>query len=56
MPALDEEPPAVPRKVNPLPEGLAWVRGMDMEPVLTTLTEIDTCEEQLEEMRRRLRG
>jgi carbamoyl-phosphate synthase large subunit len=54
--ALDEEPPAVPRKVNPLPEGLAWVRGMDMEPVLTTLTEIDTGEEQLKEMRRRLRG
>jgi carbamoyl-phosphate synthase large subunit len=53
--ALDEKPPAIFQKLNPLPEGLVWIRGMDMEPVLTTLTEIDTYEKQLKEMRRRLR-
>lgn len=28
--------PDLERKVNPLPDGLFWIRGMDVEPVLTT--------------------
>jgi carbamoyl-phosphate synthase large subunit len=33
---LDEKLPHIPRQVNPLTPGLAWVRGMDVLPVLTT--------------------
>lgn len=28
------------KKINPLPEGLLWIRGMDREPLLTTESEI----------------
>jgi len=35
------------KKINPLPSGLAWVRGMDVEPVLTSLKEINAFEDQL---------
>lgn len=31
----------IPKKLNPLPDGLLWVRGMDKEPLLTTVKEID---------------
>lgn len=41
--------PAV--RVNPLPEGLAWVRGLDSEPVLTSVQEIDAGERMLAELR-----
>lgn len=34
--ALYGEFPDFERKVNPLPDGLLWIRGMDKEPVLTT--------------------
>jgi len=39
--AFGEEPPAVAARVNPLPSGLAWIRGMDMEPVLTDAETIE---------------
>jgi carbamoyl-phosphate synthase large subunit len=34
--ALHGKRPDLNRNVNPLPEGLLWIRGMDVEPVLTT--------------------
>lgn len=34
--AIDGEFPSLERKINPLPEGLVWIRGMDVHPVLTT--------------------
>lgn len=34
------EKPKLEKKVNPLPDGLHWLRGMDMEPVLMTQEEI----------------
>jgi carbamoyl-phosphate synthase large subunit len=34
--ALHGQRPDLKRKLNPLPEGLLWIRGMDVEPVLTT--------------------
>ena len=34
-------------KINPLKDGLAWVRGMDVEPVLTTEKEILSFEHGL---------
>jgi biotin carboxylase len=33
---LDGLRPDLERKVNPLPEGLVWIRGMDVAPVLTS--------------------
>ncbi len=35
--ALDNRFPSLERKINPLPDDLLWIRGMDVEPVLTTL-------------------
>jgi carbamoyl-phosphate synthase large subunit len=29
------------KKINPLKEGLVWIRGMDFEPILTTMDKID---------------
>jgi carbamoyl-phosphate synthase large subunit len=34
--ALKQEFPTLERRINPLPDGLLWVRGMDVEPVLVT--------------------
>lgn len=34
--ALDGRRPQLERNLNPLPEGLIWIRGMDVEPVLTS--------------------
>ena len=38
---LGRDVPPLPRRINPLPDGLAWIRGMDMTPILTTLEEIE---------------
>jgi carbamoyl-phosphate synthase large subunit len=34
--ALDGRLPSLDQKINPLPDGLVWIRGMDVEPILTT--------------------
>jgi len=39
--ALDGRFPALERKINPLPDGLIWIRGMDVEPVLTTVDKLE---------------
>jgi hypothetical protein len=39
--ALENKFPSLERKVNPLPDGLIWIRGMDVEPVLTTVAELE---------------
>lgn len=39
--ALDGKFPALEKKINPLPDGLIWIRGMDVEPILTSRTELD---------------
>jgi hypothetical protein len=45
--AFHQKVPALRRKINPLPVKLAWVRGMDVEPVLTTVREIEKEEDIL---------
>ena len=45
--AFDEPLPDLPRRINPLPEGLAWVRGMDCEPVLLPLESIEGWDAEL---------
>lgn len=39
--ALDQNFPSLQKRINPLPDGLIWIRGMDVEPVLTTRNELD---------------
>ncbi|MEO7561813.1 MAG: carboxylate--amine ligase [Ferruginibacter sp.] len=39
--ALYNEFPVLDKTINPLPDGLLWLRGMDTEPVLTTGKEIE---------------
>lgn len=46
--ALENKFPTLEKKINPLPDGLVWIRGMDVEPVLTTATELEKFEKQAE--------
>jgi hypothetical protein len=36
--------PQLTKKINPLPDGLLWIRGMDVEPVLVNLDDLKTME------------
>lgn len=40
--------------INPLPVGLAWIRGMDFKPILTTMENIERCEKELNNRRKKL--
>lgn len=44
--ALEGKFPSLAKKINPLPDGLIWIRGMDREPVLTTVAELERLEAQ----------
>ncbi|MFZ5874878.1 MAG: carboxylate--amine ligase [Nitrospirota bacterium] len=44
---IEGKRPAVAKKINPLPNGLVWIRGMDVEPVLTTTAELEKLEQWL---------
>jgi biotin carboxylase len=50
--AFGEPPPPIRRRYNPLEDGMVWIRGVDFEPVLTSLEEIDRHAAVLEELRR----
>ncbi|MBU0620443.1 MAG: carboxylate--amine ligase [Gammaproteobacteria bacterium] len=39
--ALDGNFPVLEKRINPLPDGLIWIRGMDVEPVLRTRAELE---------------
>ncbi len=41
---LENKFPKLHRKINPLPDGLVWIRGMDVEPVLTTTDALEKME------------
>jgi len=45
--AFGEKTPRLKKRINPLKNGLAWVRGMDVEPVLTSVKEIRSFDEAL---------
>lgn len=38
---LEAKFPKLAKKINPLPDGLVWIRGMDVEPVLTTVQDLE---------------
>ncbi len=44
--ALEGRLPDLERKINPLPDGLLWIRGMDVAPHLTTVEELEAIEKQ----------
>lgn len=44
---LERKRPTLPKTMNPLPDGLVWIRGMDVEPVLTTASELEKMERWL---------
>src|SRR5665811_74261 len=39
--ALNGKFPSLQKRINPLPDGLIWIRGMDVQPVLTTRIELE---------------
>ena len=39
--AIRGEKPTLTKKINPLPDGLIWIRGMDVEPAMTTSAELE---------------
>jgi carbamoyl-phosphate synthase large subunit len=43
--ALENKFPVLERRVNPLPEGLVWIRGMDVDPVLTNVADLKRMEQ-----------
>ena len=52
--ALGDPLSSLPQTINPLPSGLAWIRGMDVLPVLTSEGAIRESVAELEARRRRL--
>ncbi len=50
--AFGDPIPPIEKKINPLPEGLAWIRGMDAPPVLTTARDIEMKKADLERRKR----
>ena len=52
--AFGEPPPPFPRPLNPAPEGMVWIRGVDFEPVLAPAAAVDAHRAALEELRRAL--
>jgi hypothetical protein len=53
--ARDEAPPEIPQKLNPARPGMVWIRGMDFEPVLVPMSDIESQREQLSLRRQKLR-
>lgn len=54
--AYGEPLPPLAGKINPLPANLVWIRGVDFEPVLTTLEAVEETAATLAEFRRRVRS
>ena len=49
--AYNEDIGKIIKKINPLKEGLLWIRGMDFLPVLTEVKNINYYEEELNKLR-----
>ena len=41
---LEKKFPKLERKINPLPNGLVWIRGMDVEPIMTNVDALEKME------------
>jgi carbamoyl-phosphate synthase large subunit len=54
--ACGEAPPEIPQKLNPAKQDMVWIRGMDFEPVLVPMSDIESQREELERRRQKLRA
>lgn len=52
--AYGEEVPKVSKKLNPAPDHMVWIRGIDFEPVLASMDEINQNVKDLERLRKEL--
>jgi hypothetical protein len=52
--AYGEELPKIKNKINPAPDNMVWIRGMDFEPVLISAQEIEEEVKRLEKLKRKL--
>ncbi|MEX2159809.1 MAG: carboxylate--amine ligase [Dehalococcoidia bacterium] len=52
--AYGETPPPIAQRRNPLPAGLAWIRGMDKDAVLTDVATLESIDGALARRRTRL--
>lgn len=52
--AYGEELPPIAKKLNPAPDHMVWIRGMDFEPVLASMEDIDKNVAALEELKKAL--
>jgi len=52
--AFNEVLPKIKKRINPLPEGLAWIRGMDFLPILTDIRKIKFFVDELKERKKRI--
>jgi biotin carboxylase len=52
--AYEEGLPRIDKKLNPLPDGLVWIRGMDFEPVLSDVKTVEAAVKEKEEILNRL--
>jgi hypothetical protein len=51
---LDNEFPEISKKINPLPENMLWVRGLDFLPKLSTVEAVEKHEQALQERIQRI--
>jgi hypothetical protein len=52
--AFGENLPKIDKKLNPLADGLVWIRGMDFEPVLSDVKTVEDSVREKEEILKRL--
>jgi carbamoyl-phosphate synthase large subunit len=52
--AFNEPLPELKELMNPLPDGCLWIRGMDIEPILTTHKEIEKYKQDFEQRKGRI--
>jgi carbamoyl-phosphate synthase large subunit len=54
--ALGETLPTIPQRLNPAKQGMVWIRGIDFEPVLVPMSDIESQREGLARRRQKLRA
>jgi len=53
--AYGEKLPSIKKKLNPAPDHMVWIRGMDFEPVLSSMADIDKNVADLDALKRELK-
>lgn len=54
--AYGESLPPIKRKLNPAPNNMVWVRGIDFEPVLSSMADIDKAVTELDALKKQLKS